>query len=255
MSEHHFLDDLPLLALGACQGDERKRIEEHLASGCDLCETELHALRDVVALLPYALPERRPPDGLKERVLAGIAGLGETEAPAAAPPHPGRRRGWRIGLAVAAIVGLGVAIFLAATRQKEIEILQAEKQSLAALLNEEERQLAWMRDPQVQRAVLKGIDSPAKARFLFHAQTRQGLLFARGLPPPPEGTRYELWAFVEGDPCPAGAFETGTDGAIVFPVPRLECLGRNPDRFAVSVEPKGGTPRPTGPVVLLGGLL
>ncbi len=255
MPEHVFLDDLPLLALGACQGDERKRIEEHLATGCDLCDTELSALRDAVALLPYTLPERRPPDGLKERVLADVARLAEGEAPVAAPSPSGTQRGWRIGLALAAAAGLGVAIFLAATRQKEIEILQAEKQSLAALLNEQERQVAWMRDPGVRMALLKGLDGPASARFLFHAGVKQGLLFARGLPPAPEGKCYELWVFVEGDPSPGGVFDPGPEGAIVFQVPRLECLGRNPDRFAVSVEPEGGAPRPTGPVVLLGGLL
>jgi anti-sigma-K factor RskA len=32
----------------------------------------------------------------------------------------------------------------------------------------------------------------------------------------------------------------------------LESLGGDPSKFAVSVEPKGGVPKPTGAIVLLG---
>jgi len=256
MPDHSFVDDLPLFALGALQGDERKELEEHLAAGCERCETEVESLRSAVALLPYTVPEHQPPAELKERVLKQVATLRPSlEMGAFPPPIPRHSHGWWLALAAAAVVVIGVGVAVLTTRQHEIEILQSEKQSLASILKDQERQLEWMKDPRVQMALLKGVDGPAQARLLFHPEARQGLLYARGLAPAPEGKCYELWAFIEGEPAPAGIFDVGADGTTVVPVSRHESLGRKPDRFAVSVEPKEGMPRPTGKVVLLGGLL
>jgi hypothetical protein len=256
MPEHPWLEELPLHALGALQGEGRARLEEHLAGGCDRCEAELSTLRAAADLLPYSVAARRPPPGVKESLLRRIADVTPGVELAAFPPPIPRSR-WRMMalLAAVAAVSVGIGVLVAMTNHGEIEILKAEKRSLAQMLKDQERQLQWLKDPHVRLALLKGADRTAEARFLFHPEARQGLLLAQGLPSLPREKCYQLWVFVGGEPVPAALFDPRPDGTGIVVVQRQESLGTNPERFAVSVEAREGAARPTGNVVLLGGLL
>ena len=68
-----------------------------------------------------------------------------------------------------------------------------------------------------------------------------------GLPRVPEGKAYELWAFHSGTPRPAGVFHVDDAGHAAVGV---AAAGGAVDGFAVTVEPAGGVPAPTGPIVL-----
>ncbi len=170
------------------------------------------------------------------------------------PPLPRHRTFW-IGAIAASLLIAAVLGVLLTTAWHEIGLLQSEKSNLASLLKEQERATAWLKDPRVQVSLLRGLaaNSSASARLVWHPETKLGILYATGLPPLPPEKSYELWAFVDGQPQPAGVFQAAADGATVFVLSRQESLGHRPERFAVSVEPQGGVPKPTGDVVLLGG--
>jgi len=68
------------------------------------------------------------------------------------------------------------------------------------------------------------------------------VLTARRLPPLAAGTVYELWVIDGGRPQPAGLF-SGSFVTLTRPVPRGATV-------AVSLEPTGGSPQPTGPLLL-----
>jgi len=74
-----------------------------------------------------------------------------------------------------------------------------------------------------------------------------GQLVVDGLPRVPEGKAYELWAFRAGTPRPAGVFHVDHAGHAAVSV---AAAGGAVDGFAISVEPVGGVPAPTGPIVL-----
>ena len=81
---------------------------------------------------------------------------------------------------------------------------------------------------------------PASGRALFTAA---------GLAAPPSNRTYQLWAIAEGKPVSAGIFDTGAAGQGQLLVERAP----PPDRigaWAVTVEPAGGVPQPTGVMVL-----
>jgi anti-sigma-K factor RskA len=89
--------------------------------------------------------------------------------------------------------------------------------------------------------------------MLWHS-TAGGLLVAQGLPPAPEGKVYELWAIAgKGAPVPAGVFAVDAKGAGSLRVPPLQA-GEDLDTFAVTLEPAGGVPAPTGSMYLVGKL-
>jgi len=73
MHTHPPVDDLPAFALGAFDAEEARRLRLHLAV-CPRCRAALRAYRAVASLLPYAAPPQRPPERLKWRLLASVAG-------------------------------------------------------------------------------------------------------------------------------------------------------------------------------------
>lgn len=68
---HPHEDDLPVLALGALDGNEIRASHRHLAT-CPGCRAAMGTYRAVVSLLPYAAEPHKPPADLKQRILARI---------------------------------------------------------------------------------------------------------------------------------------------------------------------------------------
>jgi anti-sigma-K factor RskA len=238
MPEHVFFDDLAPYALGALTTEESAGLERHLSDGCVACDMELASLSAVVANLPYAIPAVHVPPGLRKRVLRGIA-----------PRFP-----WYETLGIAALVVLAAGVSARwVSVQTDLTTARSRTAALELQVKAQQTQLAWLRDPRVQIALMKGLEatSPAKAKMLWHPGTGQALLYIAGLPPLPLDKSYELWVFAKDEPLRAGIFDT-RDGSTVVSMPRLEALPPSATKFAVSVEPKGGVSKPTGSIVLLG---
>src|SRR5262249_13991123 len=115
---------------------------------------------------------------------------------------------------------------------------------------EQARTIGLLSDPETRVVTLVGLKpSPAaSARVLWNPRAG-GLLVAAALPPPPEGKGYELWAITGGKPVPAGVFGVGADGGGSLRVTSLEGV-TSVDVFAVTLEPAGGVPAPTGDMYL-----
>jgi anti-sigma-K factor RskA len=243
-------------ALGALDGEELVEFESHLATGCAACAARLRETREALAALPRELPEVPPPPALRTRLLERI-GAERPHAPAPATLRPARRgrvlrwAGWA-GLAAAAALLVVVNTQLASTRG-EIRALQDRVAALQAQLADRERTLGFLSDPDVRYVSLAGLKPTpdATAWLLWNPATRQGLLLARGLPAPPPGHAYELWALAGAQPVPAGVFGVDAAGRALLRLPALP-PDRTFDAFAVTLEPAGGVPQPTGPMHLHG---
>lgn len=168
---------------------------------------------------------------------------------------------WALGVAASFMLAASFGALWYATRA-DLGATRENVTRLEEMVKERDRQLALasqetasLKDPRTQVALLRGLEAnpAARARLLWHPGTRQGILWVSGLPPASPEKCYELWVYAGDQPLPAGVFDSkGGDGATVVPVARHEALGEAPMRFAVSVEPKGGVPVPTGPIVLAG---
>ena len=82
--------------------------------------------------------------------------------------------------------------------------------------------------------------------------TKMGMLMYEGeIAPAPTAKSYELWVIpTDGKPINAGVFNpiTGRADHWMMKMP----AGVEPKMFAVTLEPQGGMPQPTGPMVLVG---
>ena len=91
---------------------------------------------------------------------------------------------------------------------------------------------------------------PAPEVF-WSERARRGVIVAANLAPLPTDRQYELWVFQKGKPDRRRRLRRRPPG----PGPlRVDGFPANPQaqNFAVTVEPRGGVPAPTGPIVLVG---
>jgi len=263
-----WLELVALHALGALEGEDRVRLDAHLAEGCETCREDLARALRVAENLLDAVPPVHPSPGARDRLIARVR---EDATPTASPhaaPARTRRRPW-LPLAAAAGLALAVGIGLYARtlrsaidgerdlRQDLQGRLLAERRTredLEARLAGMEQAMGTLTAPGTRAVTLAGLESApgASARAFLDPPRRQILLFVYNLPPLPEGRTYQLWVIVgKQPPVSAGTFDVRPDGSARFDaraIPRLE----GSVTVAVTQEPAGGVPQPTGPMVLAG---
>ena len=110
---------------------------------------------------------------------------------------------------------------------------------------------ALLRIPNVKAVSLTGSDMAKRAAgfLLYDSQTQKVWLYSLNLPECPAAMTYQLWA-IHDKPMSIGTFHMDrgeTAHLLVKKVPSFT----NAKTFAVSLEPSGGRPQPTGPIYLL----
>ncbi len=253
-----------LYVLDALERGERQTFESHLAS-CAVCAAEVKALAGVAGALPHALPQVDPPPGLRDRVLAAAAAARVRPEPTAGE---GSRRAFNAGwLAAAAmfVAAAGLGIYAATLRQRldgvEIQLADAltrlnrsEQQVAVAVKSVEaaESRMAVLTAPDLLQVDLAGQPPAPQARGRAFLSRARGLLFAaNALPPLPAGRIYQLWYLTPTVPVSAGLLQPDVGGQIVTAFqPPADLV--QPSGFAVSIEPAGGVPAPTGALYLAG---
>jgi anti-sigma-K factor RskA len=134
--------------------------------------------------------------------------------------------------------------------------LTAAQEKLSAAQVEKARQELYARvleseDVRILGLAGKGPQPSARARVFWSEKARRGVLVAGALAALPPDKQYELWVFDKGKPVAAGVFDADASGRALFESADLSAIA-SAQNFAVTIEPKGGVPAPTGPIVLLG---
>jgi anti-sigma-K factor RskA len=104
----------------------------------------------------------------------------------------------------------------------------------------------------LQRAKL-GLDT--EGHVLWNERRKAWLFYAFGMPPAPEGKEYQVWFMTEREgPVSAGLFSPDRTGVgQVLAAPPSKLFGRI-NGVAVTLEPAGGLPKPSGEMYLRGSL-
>jgi hypothetical protein len=100
---------------------------------------------------------------------------------------------------------------------------------------------------------VSGTETDPDAGGTFYVHDDQGVLVLHGLAPLPADETYQLWLIppANGAPLPAGLLEIDQEAPAWITV-QIPANAQDFATVAVSVEPAGGSPAPTGPIVLLG---
>jgi anti-sigma-K factor RskA len=254
MSEHpQYAEDLALYALDALRGEERAKLDQHLAT-CASCRLELEQLRGDTALLALSAAGPRPPKRARQRLLDAVA-----EEPRTAPrAQPESRRAWWGWLGWAATAA---AVIFALSLWRDNLSLRSTLASASSQAAESKRQLEELRriaapiiEPEAQRVTLVAAKTPPQPQGkAFYLRSRNSLVFlANNMPALPPQKAYELWLIpTSGNPIPAGMFKPDAHGSASVVNPPLPA-GTEAKAFAITVENEAGSATPTTPILMMG---
>ncbi len=254
--------------------DERRAFEALLDQDADL-RAEVQALVPVVLALAVGTAQVSPPLDLRARVLTAATGQPIAPSRARADVEGGagqwrqtERRaspwGWlAAAAALIAAVGLGVYANGLAGRLHDVEarLAQANAQlasaqtqvaSLERVSLDAQSRLATLTAPDVAQVDLAGqpVAQQATARAWW-SRSRGLVINAANLPQPPAGKTYQLWVVTGQAPLSAGLLTPDAAGrvnAFFATPPDIP----QPVAMAVTLEPAGGMPAPTGDKYLVG---
>ncbi len=247
--------------LGALDADERRTFEAHVAQ-CAVCNEEVRSLQRVTETLARSVPQRTPRPELRARILSAATG-------SVVPLARERRPRWttsswlQLAAVLVLLAGLGgyawqlqrrVSSLSARVHVAEQRASAAERNTLEARRAADEAQagLAVLAAPDLVRVDLAGRrPAPqATARALWSRQ--RGMVFTTaGLPPAPAGRVYQVWVVTANAPVSAGLLEADPSGGITAFF-RTPVDIAPPTAVAVTLEPAGGVPAPTGEMYLVG---
>jgi anti-sigma-K factor RskA len=217
--------------------EERRRFEEHL-DACEACRVEVRSLRETVVALGEAVAVP-PPRSLRSRVMTEI--VVTQQAPQLSPrvprvppaPAAARRRvGLQVAAAAAAVVIGGGGLAAGGVGLWNAQQADAQAQQVLQIVG----------DPTARRAT--GPVAGGGTATVYVAAGGQAALVASGVSGLADGRTYQLW-LVRPDQrvVSAGLGPGGTNAAGRWS--RLITGVRAGDKVAISVEPDGGSPRPT----------
>ena len=232
-------DDLHVLTgsyvLDAISDTEREEFERHLQH-CPACEAEVRGLRETAARLALACAVT-PPARMEQQVLAATyrtrqlpplsADRPRRALPRLVPRVPRRLAMLAVAASVAAAVALGITQL---TAQHQLD--QARATAIARVVTASDAHVETART-----------SAGGSVTVVTSAALREAVVSASGMAPLPSSRVYQVWVM-----SPSGARSAG----LMRGSSLLASAVRPDDRIGITVEPAGGTARPTTtPVAVL----
>ncbi len=245
-------------ALDAVAGADRARFERHLAR-CQACARELRGLREATARLAGAVAAD-PPAAVVERALVAAARTrqlppfaGEAEpwrrprragraGGAGRAPVPGRARrallpGLSLALAAALLAAAAASGVVALRAEHRLGQAELRDQAIAQVLNAPDAVMLTAR-----------VHSGGTVTVVMSRRDRSLVVTTAGLPPLTSARCYQLWLMGPGGDRSAGMLPAPHRGMTSPVIATGLAAG---DWVGLTVEPAGGSPRPTSRPVLM----
>ncbi len=237
MDRERFDELRDAFVLGALPEEERREFEEYLAAHPER-QAEIDELGAVAGLLALSPQEQEPSPELRRSIMDAVEAEAERPRARSGSVLAGMRellsiRNLALGAAALLLIGL---FSWNMVLQGEMRDLQSRIQSMQAS-EEDSRMVA-----------LEGSGAARQARVeVMILEDHRAVLMADDMPPVPEDMTCQIWVIENDVPQPSGLFEPGEEPvAAVVEHPLDEA-----DAVAVTVEPEGGSPRPTTEPMLL----
>ncbi len=231
--ENHVIDLLPDYVLGSLIDEEASHVAEHLAT-CLTCKAEFTRLQQIADDLPLALVQTSPPPGVKAGLLNAIHSAQSKTTTSSQPTFWQNLSGifrmrlpaW--GLALILVLALGNLLLW---RQFNPSNGQTNTNMLVF-------------------ALASTTDAPkASGTLIMDQHGHYGTLVVDQLPILDAQHQYQVWLNRDGTRISSGLFSVNYEG-----YGSLELLAPDPliqyDSIGITIEPKGGSPGPTGAKVL-----
>jgi anti-sigma-K factor RskA len=252
------IEDLfPFYAMGAVTEEESAEVEAYIRDN-PAAQARLDAALAAADNLAYLAEPMTPAAPVRSQVLAYARRRPHASAAPAAPAAPITSwwQRWRQSLAMPAFAGLAtaVAVFLfiwTLSLQSTIDQLQNQVADLQETLVDQETILALLPNGRsVPIASNEGHQPEAIGQLVVGEDGRTAVLAVSHLHALPADETYQLWLIGTEGPVSEGIFAVDDTGeALVLVTADSAVFGY--DAVGISIEPEGGSPQPTGDIVML----
>jgi len=162
---------------------------------------------------------------------------------------------WVAAAAILLLVGTAIWAIVLFSQNRKLQQANHQLQQQADVASGQLAQLQkdseMLLRPTVRMASLQPMPAaPAAAAKVFWDTTSKDVyLLINNLPQPASDKQYQLWAMLNNQPVDLGVFDIRQNKLMV----RMKNV-QNAQAFAITLEPKGGSPVPTGDMYVLGKL-
>jgi anti-sigma-K factor RskA len=251
-------EDFDLYAVGVLEGEEKQVLEAHLA-GCAACKRKLAEARGRVSLLSAAATQVAPPAGAKDRLMRRIHEdvVAEKAGERAGEGSRSIFGRWWIAILAPAAVALAIATVILWREDTrlgtELNEIKAAMQANEKKFQEARNTVDMLTATDTMTVVLKPTKEMPDAKGSVKYNARLGMIaYATELPMPAADKSYQLWLVpTTGNPISAGVFRPDASGKNGLTMSSVQA-GTAPKAFAITLEPLGGMPQPTGSMILVG---
>jgi anti-sigma-K factor RskA len=251
--------------LGSLSEEETAMVEANIAKFPEL-GVELLAIEET--MLQFVQEQSKvPPMGLEDKIWDSIqhtaanAGDDYTAAPVApktVPFRPEYRKPSQLKYAalwaglIVSVAG-NVLLFNYGNNNKEqiaslaahTDKIEGQQKDLAGLVSEYQKAKVMMADTATQTIVMHTIlkGHPMAATLYWSKDKGDAYVSVDGLPEPPKGMQYQVWAIQGGKPVSMGVLPNSM--ANTPAVQKINMQVMSSEAFAISLEKEGGSPTPT----------
>ena len=242
MVHEDYKEMIPALALSALDAAEARALNDHL-SECDECRMELQEWEATAAAIAVSAKPMEPSPEVRERLLNEVRK--ELTVPQVIPFRSATRNIWKASFSAVAAAVIGTVLIVG------LVMVWRENQAMREELARTQEFLQLVNTPGSRVTELNGTDVGAGATAkLVYDNNGRAMLMANKLPGVPEGKAYQLWFIVGNNPpVPGKTFvpDNSGQGTLKDQMPQAAL---NSAVFAITMEPAGGVPAPTGAIYL-----
>ncbi len=265
----HFEELCAGYVLDALEPEEREQFEELLREADDEQLELFHSMSSAANQLAFSMEPAEPAAGVKERLMARISEEQDEDGAAGTTPISREEDSTdfdRSTFAIAAsfallLVTLSLVFYSfnlrndLGSKEEVIEQQQARITELKSEIQQKEELLSILEAREVDLVIMAGLEvnPDGYGKIIWDSKNDRALLQVSNLPPVPADKDYQLWIIKNNKPVSAGVFAVNDPKKdAFFKIDKMQAPEATADAFAITMEPKGGVPQPTGDMYLLG---
>jgi Anti-sigma-K factor rskA, C-terminal len=262
IDKEKFKELCPLYFLDALDPDELAEFNEALLSGDDEIKSIYNEFKILFLYFPLSADQVEPSPGVKTALFDKIHKL---ENGKSAQQSFFEKLVLFIGLKNPKlaftylsifILGIIISIYFVYQKNNTIESQKYQIVELKNIVEKDEQILKILGSKEIKVVIMNGLDvNPAGyGKIIFNPLDHTAILQVSNLPKTAEDKDYQLWTIKNNKPLSSGIFSIkDKNEKNYFLITNINAVQINDiNAFAITLEPKGGVPQPTGKMYLLG---
>jgi anti-sigma-K factor RskA len=250
---------IPFYALDALSDQERELVESYLAEHPEIRE-QISDLQSATDALPYSVTPVEPQHRLKEALMARVS-VDKRASEQKQVSRPSEKRwanlfpAFSFAVTTVAVIWVVILNIQLSQLRKDVSSLN---QAVIAQSNSLEQINSKLPQTPVSAAMtisLKGtkVQPQAQGQLIADPKSESAVLVITGLSQLEAGKTYQVWLIDASGPKSAGLLTVNANGQGVIIVTSDSDIGSFKS-LGISVEPAGGSSKPTGDIVVLSDL-